>query len=170
MSTAPTIKTTAAKGATDALKKVTGHWAFWVVLAVLVLVIAWKLKGKVGRWWTNLWKEDRTAPNDYTPNAEDIARVKGIAQDLFAGINATWGSGREEAINQALGLTVTDLKYLAEEYKAISGGTSLIEDLEGEWTAGDEADRLIARLNEAGVPKSMAAKSDEYQEQPIIEA
>ncbi|HNI05386.1 MAG TPA: hypothetical protein PL010_12250 [Flavobacteriales bacterium] len=169
MSTGATIKSSTTKGATDAMKKVIGHWAFWMVLAVLVLIIAWKLKGKVGQWWTNLWKEDRTAPNDYTPNAEDIARVKGIAQDLYTGIHSAYASGREEAINQALGLTATDLKFLAEEYKALSGGTSLIEDLEGEWTAGDEADRLIARLNEAGVPKSMNAKREEYQEQPPIE-
>lgn len=156
-----TVKAAATSGAKDALKKVTGHWAFWVVLAVVVIIIGWKLSKKAGTWWRNITARNTADTSGQNVNAQDLAKVKLIAKELHAQLNNWWtydSTAQAAAVNQALGLNATELIALAKEYKNINDGTSLLEDLHSETYNTEAEKRLIARLNEVGVAKSLTPR------------
>ncbi len=144
-------------GATAAAKKVMGHWVFWLVLAIVAAIVLWKLSRSAKTWWRNLKKENRADTSGQNMNAQDVARVKRIAQDLATEIpKGWWAYDREKqaaAVNQALALNATDLIYLTDEYRSLRDGTTLLEDLSNETYNTEDEHRLIARLNEVGVPK-----------------
>lgn len=146
------VSKAATSGATAALKKVVGHWAFWLVVAVLLLIIIVKSKGAIETWWRNLNRTNRADTSGQQLNAEDQARVKQIARDLFTAIHSWTNADREEMLLQAVALNATELRYLAEEYAALNDGTSLLQDLQDELTLPDVGEMLIARLNEVGAP------------------
>ncbi len=151
------VKTAALGGAKAAVTKVTGHWLFWVVLAVVVIIILWKMKGKLDTWWRNIKAHNTADTTGHQVNAQDVAKIKQLAQELRAQLHNWWGydsTKQAAAVNQALGLNASELVQLAKEYKHINDGTSLLEDLDNETYNTEAEERLIARLNEIGAAKS----------------
>jgi len=151
-----TVKSAAMGGAKEALKKVTGHWLFWVIVAVVAAIVIWKVRKKAGTWWRNLKATNTADTSGQSMNAQDVARVKRIAQDLATELPKGWNydSDRQAAaVQQALALNATDLIFLAKEYRTYRDGTTLLEDLDNETFNTDEERRLMARLNEIGVAK-----------------
>lgn len=148
-----TVKSAATKGATEALKKVTGHWAFWVVMAVIAAIIVWRSWNALSKWLENQRRVNRADTEGHQMTAEDRARVKALAQDLRTGIHSWSNSGRTNALTRAVSLNATELIFLADEYQAINDGVSLLQDLEDEITLPDVGKRLMARLYEVGVAK-----------------
>lgn len=141
-------KKVALGGAMDALKKVTGHWLFWVIVALITFLLLWKLKNKAQTWWRNLKRVNRADTGGHQVNAQDVAKVKQIARALIES-----DLDDDAALNQALGLNASEFILLAEEYRAMNDGTSLLEQLTKEWWLTDVQEALKARLNEVGVAK-----------------
>lgn len=138
---------------------------FWIGLAIIILIII------IISQWSNIrsWFKKKTQKEDITLTEDEIVRLeefgsalsndtkdrlKQLAQLLHSDIYDTPISGHDHDLyTQALNLTDTELKFMAEYYrKYISGGVYLEEDIDNEifspFTNIDS--RLMAKLSTIG--------------------
>lgn len=153
------IGATAKAGASDALKRAMSHWAFWAVVAILLLFVAYRSQKKISTWWRNLRRRNTADTRGHQMNAEDTARVKIIAKQLLAEIHRNtvpiFNPENEGPYMAALALNATEFIALCDEYQHINDGTSLLEDLDNEWGLSNLQEQLRTRCNEVGAPKML---------------
>lgn len=140
---------TASKGAMDAAKKLVGHWAFWLVLAIILLVLAYKAKDKVAKWFTRASGTDHGHTDGHVVNQVDEARLMRMGDDLLVAIDGfpAWNDRRDELFLQASVLNDTELAWLADYYDQVSDGDGLLADVESEYGVfGEGKERLLSRL------------------------
>jgi hypothetical protein len=128
-------------------KVLTSKWT-WIIL-VLILIILFA-RGPIKRLIAKLQRTDR-GNYDTRLNTENprTAELEQLGEDLFAAIDGApgWSDTRPELFEKALAINDTELRYVANYYKQISGGESLREAVDGEWTVlGDSRQRLVAAL------------------------
>jgi hypothetical protein len=128
-------------------KVLTSKWT-WIVL-VLILIILFS-RGPIKRLIAKLQRIDRgnydTRLNDNNPRTAELQK---LTEDLYAAIDGApgWNDTRPELFRQALAINDTELRYVANYYKQISGGESLRDAVNGEWSVlGDSRQRLVAAL------------------------
>jgi hypothetical protein len=120
---------------------------FWLVVALLLLV--WLVYPRVKNAVRTIRTPDRgNYQGQSAPNAADRARIEAIAVDLREEIYTTFGwDNREQVAGRALALNDTEFKYMAEFYKQIADGSTLLEDVQDEWTwTGPNKQALIAKI------------------------
>ena len=136
--------------ATNVLKS---KWT-WIAIAILLLWVF--ARPAMASAWAKLMRRDLgnynqipgTEPltNPYNPR---IATLQQLAEELFAAMNGlpSFFDQRPELFAQANAINDTELKYLADYYKQVSGGETLRTAVANEWSAlGDSGDLLVARL------------------------
>lgn len=123
----------------------------WILLAIIAAAFLYR---NGTRWWYNITRVDRGNYEGHQLNAADRVRVEAIARELHRSINSWTNAGRTQAINRALALNDTELKYLADFYASINAGGTLLTVLDNEWTLPDAGQELIARLIQIGARKS----------------
>lgn len=139
----------AAAGATNAAKKVVGHWAFWVVVAIIFLALAYKAKAKVAKWFSRTSGTDHSHTDGHVVNQVDETRLMRLGDDLWVAIDGfpAWNDRRDELFLQAAVLNDTELAWLSDYYAQVSDGDGLLADVEAEYGVfGEGKERLISRL------------------------
>lgn len=132
--------------ATIALKLVRNRW-FWIALLVLFALLMLR------KYWPRITAYFRPDRADYSQDpalSEDEKRsLRQLAEDVFAefdGITLT-----TEQFDRLQPLDNTRLRYVAEQYRIVSGGESLREAIDNEAIAGDSDSIIIARLFRMGL-------------------
>lgn len=161
-----TIGRSASKGAAEAVNKIVGHWAFWVVMALIVLYVGYTSKEALKTWWAKQKGTDRgnyqqldgtprigvDTPFGYNPNYGNprVAELQAFAVDMYRAMDGVpaWNDTRPELMIVLTNMNDTEIKFVADHYEQISGGNSILDDVTGEWTVVPGAARtdLIAKL------------------------
>jgi hypothetical protein len=128
-------------------KVLTSKWT-WIIL-ILILIILFS-RGPIKRLIAKLQRTDR-GNYDTWLNTENprTAELEQLGEDLYAAIDGApgWSDTRPELFNKALAINDTELRYVANYYQQISGGESLRDAVDGEWSVlGDSRQRLVAAL------------------------
>jgi hypothetical protein len=133
-------------------KVLTSKWTWIILILILIILLS---RGPIKRLLAKLQRTDLgnyiTLPgeaqlNDTNPRT---AELQELGEDLFAAIDGApgWSDTRPELFKKALAINDTELRYVANYYKQISGGESLREAVDGEWSVlGDSRQRLVAAL------------------------
>lgn len=121
----------------------------WFWITVVVLIAIWLIYPRLRAAIRNVRTPDLGNYAGQQPlNAADKARIEALAADTreeFYGM-PSWG-GRDEVATRILAMNDREIRYLAEFYKQIADGNSLLSDVESEWSwTGDLKQRLIAKL------------------------
>lgn len=132
--------------ATIALQVIRSRW-FWIALFVLIALLMLR------KYWPRITAYFRPDRADYSQDptlTEDEKRsLRQLAEDVFAefdGITIT-----TEQFERLQPLDNTRLRYVAEQYRIVSGGESLREAIDNEAIAGDTDSIIIARLFRMGL-------------------
>lgn len=133
------------KAAGKGLEVMQNRW-FWIAVAIIVAYFIFR--NPIRRAWQRLTAVDR---GDYTGagavlSDADKQRLRQLAMDLHSAIEGSGFLSRERVMSQALALSDTMLRFLAQEYAA-NGANSLYQDIDDEWMPGTDVDeRLMQRL------------------------
>lgn len=131
---------------TGALKAVP-KWV-WYVLGLLVLYLIFR--NPLNRWWQRITATDRGDYSGAGISETDKARLRVLANDIRQAIDGVMDYDRTVVLAQAVALSDTQLRFLAEEYEA-NGSNSLYTDLDDEYFLGDIGDQLMQRLRIIGM-------------------
>ena len=122
-------------------------WTWIILICILIILLS---RGTIKRLLAQLQRTDLgnydTRLTDANPRT---AELHTLAEDLFAAMDGlpAWNDERPELFEKALAINDTELRFMAQYYKQISGGNSLRSDVAGEWgMIGDSGARLQARL------------------------
>jgi len=130
-----------------ASKVAASKWTWIILILVLVLLFG---RGPIRRLMARLRRVDRgNYDTRLTQDNPRTAFLETLAEDLYAAIDGlpAWSDKRPALFERALTINDTELRYLAQYYRQISGGNSLRTDVNGEWSViGDSRQRLVARL------------------------
>lgn len=121
----------------------------WLWITVLVLLAIWLLGPRIQNALRRVRMPDRgNYAGQAQPNAADRARLEALAARMREEIYTVLGwDEREDVAGQLLAVNDTELRYLAQFYKQIADGNSLLTDVQNEWGwFGPNKQLLIARL------------------------
>lgn len=131
---------------TGALKAVP-KWV-WYVLGLLVLYLIFR--NPLNRWWQRVTATDRGDYSGGGISETDKARLRVLANEIRQAIDGVMDYDRSVVLAQAVALSDTQLRFLAEEYEA-NGSNTLYNDLDDEYFLGDIGDQLMQRLRIIGM-------------------
>lgn len=132
--------------ATIALQALRSKWT-WIVLAIIVALLLLR------KYWPRITAYFRPDRADYSQDPpltdEEKPSLRQLAEDVFAEFDGVTTSTKE--FERLLALDNTRLRYVAEQFRIVSGGEPLREAIDAEWIAGDDDSTIIARLYRMGL-------------------
>ena len=127
-----------------------------IVLAIVLVVIVRRTNiiATIKRWFTPRYIDYNCTPASATGKVspDRTAYLDSIAQKIYDDIYNTPYTGHDCTLYQtANALCDEELVYVAEQYrKALSRGTSIVQDLQTQWTLLCDFDIFIAHLQKVG--------------------
>lgn len=132
---------------TGALKSIP-KWV-WVALAIVVLYFLFR--NPIKRAWQRFTANDGGDYGGEGLSDTDEARLRVLSNQLHQAIEGLPGYDREVVMAQAVALSDTQLRFLAEEYEA-NGSATLFTDVDDEMMPfSDVKDQLLQRLRTIGM-------------------
>lgn len=126
-----------------------------IIVGIIVLIIIVKrtdLITRIRRLFTRRYINYDCTPTNAKVSDSRIAYLEGIASQIYDDIYNTPYTGHNCTLYQtANALCDEELVYVAQHYrKALSRGTSIVQDLQGQWTFFCDFDTFIAHLQKVG--------------------